>query len=212
MTFIGPFKTVCSFSFYFCFTYWQWHPAVSIVSIRYLQCCGYPGSDFSHPGIRVKKIPDLGFRVRKIPDLGTGSTSKKVFLTLKTASKLSKKLSGMFIPDPGPGSGFFFPSRIQRKKAPDLGLGSAMLQGTGTYHTYLFQVAPVMLGAILALAQEMAWILPASVGTDSRRGSDGATPQTTATAADNNKRSGTGDFLSKAAGKLFSRQLRRFPG
>jgi hypothetical protein len=70
-----------------------------------------------------------------------------------------------------------------------------------------------MLGAILALGREMALILPASVGTDSRRGSDGATPQTiAATAADNNKRSGTGDFLSKAAGKLFSLQLRRFPG
>jgi hypothetical protein len=87
------------------------------------------------------------------------------------------------------------------------------ISNTASYLPYLpFQVAPVMPGAILALGREMALILPALVGTDSRRGSDGATPQTTATAADNNKRSGTGGFLSKAAGKLFNRQLRRFPG
>ncbi len=45
-------------------------------------------------------IPDPGSRVKKITDPGSGSASKNLsILNLKTVSKLSEKLSGMFIPD-----------------------------------------------------------------------------------------------------------------
>ncbi len=135
------------------------------LSIPYLQCSWSgmfirdPGSEFFHPKSLAKKIPDPD------PDLPQRIW---VILTLKTVSKLLEKWSRMFIPDhririflqswnpePGPGS------------------GSATLQVT--YRTSLFQVVPVMPGAILAVGREMALILPASVGTDSSRGSDGAT-------------------------------------
>ncbi len=54
-------------------------------------------------------IPDPEFRVAKIPEPGSKSTSKNFsILTLLTVSKLSEKLSGMFIPDPD-----FFPSKIR---------------------------------------------------------------------------------------------------
>jgi hypothetical protein len=46
-------------------------------------------------------IPDPG---SKIPD---PHQRIYVFLTQKTVSKISEKLSGMFIPDPGSGSRFF---------------------------------------------------------------------------------------------------------
>jgi len=59
-----------------------------------------PGSEFVHPEFRtLKKIPD------------PGSASKNfifLFLTLKTVSNLSDKLSEMFFPDP-----VFFTSRIR---------------------------------------------------------------------------------------------------
>jgi hypothetical protein len=71
-----------------------------------------PGPEFFHPGsrIQVKKI--------RIPDPDPHQRIK-VFLNLKTVSKLSEKFSGMLIPDPG-----FVPSRIPNldpgvKKAPD---------------------------------------------------------------------------------------------
>jgi hypothetical protein len=94
------------------------------------QCCGSgmfmpdPGSEFFYPDpgsrskrsrIKIKKtpIPDL---IKKI----------KVFLTQKTASKLSKKLSWTFIPDPGSGSQIRIPDP-GIEKAPDPGFGSAKL-------------------------------------------------------------------------------------
>ncbi len=67
----------------------------------------YPGTEFFHPGSRVKTIPYPGYR----------SASKTYFLNLKSVSKLSEKLSGMFISDPA--SEFF--------AIPDPGYGSATL-------------------------------------------------------------------------------------
>ncbi len=75
-------------------------------------------------------ILDPGSRVKKIPDPGSGSSLKTLsILTLKTVSKLSEKLSGMFIP--GPGSWFFSPSRIPDpgvKKSPGSGSTTLMLE------------------------------------------------------------------------------------
>ncbi len=85
-----------------------------------------PGSEFFHPGSRVKKIPDPHQRIQ-------------VFLTLKTIYRLPEKLFGMFILDPD-----FFPSRITDlgvKKASDPGSGSAVLQTgmnwSGTHRSLL---------------------------------------------------------------------------
>ncbi len=91
----------------------------------------YPWSKFFHPRSRVKKIPNPG----------SGSASKKEFKDFipKTVSKLSKKLSGLFIPD----SDFFHPvpdpeSESRAQKAPYPGSGSATLPvpGYGTRNTY----------------------------------------------------------------------------
>jgi hypothetical protein len=56
-------------------------------------------------------IPDPGSRIQGLKDPG----SKNIwFLTQKTVYKLSDKLFGIFIPDPGSGSRFFrFGSRIR---------------------------------------------------------------------------------------------------
>jgi hypothetical protein len=83
--------------------------------------CRTPDLNFS--------IPDPGLRVTKKPDPDPHQRIQ-VFVTQKTASKLSEKLSWVFKPDPG--SGFFFLSRIRIpdpgvKKAPDPGSGSSTL-------------------------------------------------------------------------------------
>ncbi len=94
------------------------------------QCCGFemfipdPGSEFFHPGYRVKKIPD--------PGSGSKNLSTYFFYP-KTVNKLSEKLSGcssrirtnfFSIADSGlkkaPDPGF--------KKVPDIGSGTATQQ------------------------------------------------------------------------------------
>jgi hypothetical protein len=70
----------------------------------------YPGSEFFLPGSWIQgqkdPVPGSWIRIRiRIKEF-------EYFLTLKTVSKLSK-LSGMIIPDPNPGCGFF--------PIPDLG-------------------------------------------------------------------------------------------
>jgi hypothetical protein len=78
-------------------------------------------------------IPDPRSRVKKIPDPGFGYASKNlIFLAQKIVSKLSEKLSGMFIPDPDL---VFFSSRIpdtgsKGKKAQDPRSGFATLFST----------------------------------------------------------------------------------
>jgi hypothetical protein len=56
----------------------------------------YPSSKFFHPRSRVKKIPNPGSALKNLS-----------IFNPKTVCKLMEKLSGMFIPDPGSGSGFF---------------------------------------------------------------------------------------------------------
>jgi hypothetical protein len=63
-----------------------------------------------YPGFRIRRfpsrIPDPGSKRFRIPDPGSGSASEKlsIFLTQKIVSKLSEICSGIFIPDPYPGS------------------------------------------------------------------------------------------------------------
>jgi hypothetical protein len=71
----------------------------------------YPGADPRSKRFRIPE-PDPHQRIY-------------VFLALKTVSKLSEKLSGMFIPDPR--SGFFYHPRSMVKITPDPGSGSATL-------------------------------------------------------------------------------------
>ncbi len=72
----------------------------------------YRGSEFFHPGSRVKRIPDLHQIIW-------------VFLIQKIALKLSKIWSGMFIPDPG--RGFYSIPDPGVRKAQDPGSGSVTL-------------------------------------------------------------------------------------
>ncbi len=89
-----------------------------------LQCYGswnvYPGSKFSHPGSRVKKIPNQHRRILSI-------------LSLKTVSKLLRKM----IWDVHPGFGFFSHpgSRIQKSnqhRIRILNTGSGSNSGSGS--------------------------------------------------------------------------------
>jgi hypothetical protein len=67
----------------------------------------YPGSEFLHPGSRIKRIPDPHKRIL-------------VFLTLKTVVKM--------IWDVHPGSGFFFPHPGYRgQKALDFGSATPLI-------------------------------------------------------------------------------------
>jgi hypothetical protein len=70
----------------------------------------YSGSEFFHPGSRVKKISD------------PGSESASKNFRPKTVSKLSEKLSGLFVPDPD-----FFPRildlGIKKHRIPDPNTG-----------------------------------------------------------------------------------------
>jgi hypothetical protein len=96
-------------------------------------CILYPGSEFFHPESRVKKIPDPVSNIKKIPDSRSGFASKnlsifkkpkKLFLSYRKydPGRLSWIRILIFpIPDPGV------------KKASDLGTGSAILVGTGSY-------------------------------------------------------------------------------
>jgi hypothetical protein len=60
----------------------------------------YPGSEFFHPGYRVKKIPD--------PGSGSAPQILSIFIQANF-TMLLEIWSGMFFPDPRSG---FFPSRI----------------------------------------------------------------------------------------------------
>ncbi len=60
-----------------------WHHKIRVADLRVTNV--YSGSEFFHPGSRVKKIPD--------PGSGFAAQTKKI-------SKLLKIWSGMFIPDP----------------------------------------------------------------------------------------------------------------
>jgi hypothetical protein len=74
-----------------------------------------PDPNFSIPDLNFS-IPDLGSKRFRIPDL---NPHQRIFAQ-KTVSKLSEKLSGLFVPDPG--SGFFPPNPGSRdQKAPDPG-------------------------------------------------------------------------------------------
>ncbi len=88
------------------------------------------------PALVIYSVADPGWLSRipgqKIPDPGFGSASKNLIIfNPKTGSKLSEKLSGMFIQDPDPI--LFHPGpriRIRDpgvKTAPDPGSGSAIL-------------------------------------------------------------------------------------
>jgi hypothetical protein len=95
----------------------------AIRAMDFGQCCESgmfipdPGSRFFfHPGTGIQ-----GSKRFRIPEPDPHQRIL-VFLTLNTVSKLSEKLYGKFIPDPG--SRLFFPSRIRNpgvKKAPDPG-------------------------------------------------------------------------------------------
>jgi hypothetical protein len=71
-----------------------------------------PDLNFSilDPESSVKKIPDPASKRFRVSDPDPHQRIQ-VFLTLKTVSKLSENLSGMFILDP------VFPSRIQGQKS-----------------------------------------------------------------------------------------------
>jgi hypothetical protein len=81
------------------------------------QCCGSgifipdPDQNFSIPysGSRVKKITDPGFRIR-IKEFKCFNPKNCVYV-------LGKKLSVMFIPDPG--SGFLFQPGPKKHRIPD---------------------------------------------------------------------------------------------
>jgi hypothetical protein len=97
------------------------------------QCCG-SGMLIPDPSGMVIQI--FPFRIHGQKDFGSGFASKNIHMvssfTPKTISKISEKLYGMFIPDPG--AGFFFHpgSQIQGSKQhqfPDPGSGSAALGG-----------------------------------------------------------------------------------
>jgi hypothetical protein len=98
-----------------------------------LLCCGSgifipdPGSEFFHPV--PGSLLDPGSKRFPDPESGFASASKNLSIfTQKIVSKISEKLSGMFVPDPD--LDFFYPSQIPDpgvKKAPDPGSGSATL-------------------------------------------------------------------------------------
>jgi hypothetical protein len=90
------------------------YPTVTL-SVHF-QCCG-SGSDFS--------VPDPGSRVKNALDPRYGTATKNVIIfNAKNVTKLSEKLSGMFIPNPVPS-----PSQIPD---PDHGVKKAMNPGSGT--------------------------------------------------------------------------------
>jgi hypothetical protein len=112
--------------------------AVGGEPFTYSQCCESgmlipdPGSEFFHPGSRVKKIQNPG----------SGSASKNLkYFNPKIVSKLSQLCSGMFIPD-RIRILIFYPSRIPApgvKKAPDTGSEFATLHTVhGPSETNLF--------------------------------------------------------------------------
>ncbi len=93
--------------------------------LLYLQCSLFtipnPGCEFFYPGSRVL---DLHQRI-------------KVFITLKTVSKLSENWSGMFIPNPRSGSGFF-PHLWFRIRIPNPGVKKAPYPGSATLTVTMF--------------------------------------------------------------------------
>ncbi len=98
-----------------------WNPVLLIRDI-------YPGSEFFHPGSRVKKVPDPGSRIRiHIKEV---FLTKKLFLSsLKYDPECSSRIQirilifyPSWIPDPGV------------KKAPDPGSGTAVLLELHRFH------------------------------------------------------------------------------
>jgi hypothetical protein len=79
---------------------------------------------------RIFSITDPGFRIEGQKDSGSRiriRIKEFKYLTQKIVSKLSKKLSGLFITDPGSGSWFFTHPGSRGQKAPDPGSGTAKL-------------------------------------------------------------------------------------
>ncbi len=95
-----------------------------------LQCCGFgmliPDPNFFHHGSR---ITGSEFYPEWWIDPGSASKNLNILIT-NIVSKLSEIRSGLFIPDPGPGSWFFTHPRSRGQKGTDPGSGSATVAGS----------------------------------------------------------------------------------